>query len=117
MAERERRRSKPSPPNPGPGRFAATIHPGLGRKDLAELDSVPMDRLPNARGRVAAILSTDEIIRLLDRGYEVRLSRHLRIQPLSQDLAVSDAEFRRSLEERFRDLRKQTSPSRPERKR
>ena len=105
MAERSPARRKPDGPQPGPGRFDATIHPGKGMKDLSGLDSVPLDRMPGEPGRARALVTADEIVQLLDLGFEVRLHRHHPIQGLDAGLIASDRELRRTLEERFKSLR------------
>ena len=67
--------------------------------------------MPDARGRLRALLTADEIVTLLDLGYEIRLHRHLAIQQLDPGLITTDKSFTRSLEQRFASVRPTSAPA------
>jgi hypothetical protein len=117
MAERSGARRRPSGPQPGPGRFDASIHPGRGMKDLTGLDAIPLDRMPGQPGRARALVTADEIVQLLDLGFEVRLHTHLPIQGLDAGLITTDAALRRTLEKQFASVRPAQGRTRPSKKR
>jgi hypothetical protein len=73
--------------------------------------------MPDARGRLRALLTADEIVTLLDLGYEIRLHRHLAIQPMDPELIAADEPFKRSLEQRFASVRPTPAPARTTKKR
>lgn len=99
MAQRSHRQKQAAQPPPNAGRFDATIHPGRGHKDLAELDAEPLDRMPDRYGRTRALLTAGEIAELVELGYEVRLHRHHPIQPLPRELIATDRSVEQWLEE------------------
>lgn len=117
MAERTHARRTPGKQISGTGRFEATVRPGRGKQNLADLDSVPLDRMPDARGRLRALVTADEIVTLLDLGYEVSLHRHLAIQPMAAELIATDESVRRTLEHRFAPVRPALPPARATTKR
>ena len=101
---------EPQPqPSTGPGddtpvRFEATVRPtaaGPPERAVADLD---LDRVPDPRGDVRLLINPDELARLLDEGYEVRLYRTVRPQPLDPDLVMGDDEAVRWLEERVQGI-------------
>lgn len=84
--------------------FEATIHPR--RKDLnvdliANLD---IDRVPDPKGQLRALLTADDCVRLLDLGFEIRLEHAHPIRPLDRSLIETDESVRRWLEEKLRGL-------------
>jgi hypothetical protein len=92
-------------------RFEATIHArrNVKREDWANY--IDVDRIPDTKGRVKALLSTDDCIRLLDEGFEIRLFRAHPIEPLKRDLIVSDKAFDKWLKDQLRDVRKRPMPT------
>ena len=97
---------QPGPPDLGGRaqmRFEATIHPG----DAAEVDAsrvadFDLDRVPDPGGEVRALLSLDDVYRLLEAGFEVRLQRALPRRPLNPELIADDREVQGWFEERAR---------------
>lgn len=81
-------------------RFEATVHPGAADRALARVADLGLDRVPDPRGDVRLLIAADELAELLDQGYEVRLYRTVRPEPLRPELVVSDDEAVRWLEER-----------------
>lgn len=71
----------------------------MGR--VADLD---LDRVPDPQGGVRLLVTTDEIVALLERGYEVRLQRVARVEPLSPELRVNDDAAIAWLEERVQGI-------------
>ena len=56
-------------------RLEATIYPGRKAKTKEWADDLDIDRVPDAKGRVRALITIQDCVRLLDRGLEVRLYR------------------------------------------
>jgi hypothetical protein len=94
-SKRSRRADSP-PPQP---RFEATVHPGAADTPLSRVADLGLDRLPDPQRGVRLLVNTDDLIRLLDEGYEVRLHHVVPVQPLSPDLIMGDADARRWLED------------------
>ena len=79
--------------DPGEGlRFEATVHPGDADVPLESVADLDLDRVPDPQRGVRLLVTADEIVALLERGYEVRLYRLARVEPLSPDLRVDDDE-------------------------
>lgn len=85
-------------------RFEATIHQGDRERALSRVADLDLDRVPDPRGDVRLLINPDELARLLDEGYEVRLYRTVRPQPLSPDLVMDDDAAVRWLEERVQGI-------------
>lgn len=85
-------------------RFEATVHPGEGERPLARVADLDLDRVPDPRREVRLLVNAEELADLLDQGYEVRLHRTVRPEPLSPELVVSDDDAVRWLEERVQGI-------------
>jgi hypothetical protein len=85
-------------------RFEATVHPGDADVPLGRVADLDLDRVPDPQGGVRLLVTTDEIVALLERGYEVRLHRVARAEPLSPDLRVDDDASIAWLEERVQGI-------------
>lgn len=88
-------------------RFEATIHQGVRERALSRVADLDLDRVSDPSGDVRLLINPDELARLLDEGYEVRLHRTVRPQPLSPDLIMGDDEAVRWLEERVQGIPRQ----------
>jgi hypothetical protein len=94
---------QPSPAEPGKQRFEATIHPGDAREmDLDRVAELDLDRVPDPEGMVRALVNLEEISRLVQQGFEVRLHRAVPVQPLDPRLIPGDDEVRAWFDERIR---------------
>ena len=82
-------------------RFDATIHAAKGSGLPARLDELDLDRVPDQGGRIRALLTADDCVRLLDLGFEVRLHRAHPVRPLDPRLIETDESVRRWLDERL----------------
>jgi hypothetical protein len=93
-------------------RFEATIHAGRTRNfdRLIELD---IDRVPDPKGQIRALLSAEDCVRLLEEGFEVRLHHAHPIRPLDPRLIETDESVRRQLDERLRGLERAPGPEGP----
>ncbi len=103
MAKKSRKKA----PKGAPGRqlrFEATIHQGERERALFRVADLDLDRVPDPRGDVRLLINPDELARLLDDGYEVRLYRTVRPQPVSPDLIMGDDEALQWLEERVQGI-------------
>ena len=85
-------------------RFEATIHQGQRERALARVADLDLDRVPDPHGDVRLIINSEELARLLEEGYEVRLYRTVRPQPLSPDLVMDDDYAGQWLEDRVQGI-------------
>lgn len=85
-------------------RFEATVQQGDRERALARVADLDLDRVPDPQGDVRLLVDADELAALLDDGYEVRLFRTVRPEPLAADLVVGDDEAVRWLEERVQGI-------------
>jgi hypothetical protein len=90
-------------------RFEATVHPGDADVPLGRVADLDLDRVPDPQGGVRLLVTTDEIVALLQRGYEVRLQRVARAEPLTPDLRVNDDAAIAWLEERVQGIPREES--------
>jgi hypothetical protein len=87
-------------------RFEATL-PATPRAKAAEAAALlDLDRLPDAEGKVRLLLTPDDTRRLLERGYEVQLSKAISLAPLDPKLILSDDQARRWLEQQVKGIPK-----------
>ena len=91
-------------------RFGATIYPGRKAKTKDWADDLNIDRVPDAKGRVRALITIEDLVRLLDQGLEVRLYRAYPYGPLDPALIVTDESFKRWLEEQVNTLKANPGP-------
>jgi hypothetical protein len=91
-------------------RFEATIYPGRKAKTKDWADDLDVDRVPDSRGRVRALITVDDLVRLLDQGLEVRLYRAHAYEPLDPALIVTDKSFKRWLDEQVGTLKANPGP-------
>ena len=92
-------------------RFEATIYPGRNAKAKDWADGLDVDRVPDTKGRIRALISLKDLVRLLDRGLEVRLYRAHPHGPLDPKLIVTDKSFKRWLQEQVTTLKANPGPS------
>jgi hypothetical protein len=91
--------------DPGQGlRFEATVHPGDGDVPLGSVAELDLDRVPDPQRGVRLLVTADDIVALLERGYEVRLHRVARVEPLSPELRIADEAAIAWLEERVKGI-------------
>jgi hypothetical protein len=91
-------------------RFQATIYPGANAKTKNWADDLDVDRVPDAKGRVRALITVEDLVRLLERGLEVRLYRAHAYEPVDPALIATDKEFKSWLDERLSTLRAKPGP-------
>lgn len=103
------RRGQSSPRDPGrPNvRVEALIIGGEGRPALAAVADLDLDRVPDPDGGVRVLLTGDEAVQLVERGYEVRLVRSLLVAPLDPKLVMDDETARALLEVRVQGVERQ----------
>lgn len=85
-------------------RFSATIHPRR-KEDPNWLEKLDIDRLPDPKGLVRALVTPADCVRLLDQGLEIHLHQAYPVQPLNPALIQSDESFRRSLDKRLKTIK------------
>lgn len=91
-------------------RFEATIYPGRKAKTKDWADNLDVDRVPDAKGRVRALITVEDLVRLLDQGLEVRLNRAHAYEPLDPALIMTDRSFKRWIEEQVSTLKANPGP-------
>ncbi len=92
---------------PAKVRFEATIHAaGPGAMSIALLDRLDIDRVPDPKGEVRALVTADECVRLLEKGFEVRLQHAHPVRPLNRALIETDESVRRWIDERVRNIKR-----------
>ncbi len=91
-------------------RFEATIYPGRRAKTKDWADDLDVDRVPDTKGRVRALITVEDLVRLLDQGLEVRLYRAHAYEPLDPALIVTDKSFKRWLDEQVSALKANPGP-------
>ena len=90
--------------------FEATIYPGRKAKTKDWANDLDVDRVPDARGRVRALITVEDLVRLLDQGLEVRLYRAHSYGPLDPALIVTEESFKRWLDEQVNALKVKPGP-------
>ncbi|MEP6853334.1 MAG: hypothetical protein ABJA87_11850 [bacterium] len=90
-------------------RFEATVHAGPKVAEAADVADLDLDRVPDPDGGVRALLTAEDCIRLLQRGYEVRLVGALPVRPLDPALIADDESVTRWLEERMTGIEREGS--------
>jgi hypothetical protein len=91
-------------------RFEATIYPGRKAKTENWAEDLDVDRVPDTKGRVRAIITVADLVRLLEQGLEVRLYRAHAHGPLDPALIVKDGPFKRWLDEQVSTLKANPGP-------
>ena len=91
-------------------RFEATIYPGRKAKTKDWADDLDVDRVPDTKGRVRALITVEDLVRLLDQGLEGRLYRAHAYEPLDPALIVTDKSFKRWLDKQVSNLKAKPGP-------
>jgi len=91
-------------------RFEATIRPGRKAETKDWADDLNVDRVPDSKGEVRALLTVADLARLLEEGLEINLSRAHASEPLDPSLIVSDSSFKQWLNERVNTLKAKPGP-------
>ena len=86
-------------------RFDATIYPGT-RSETNWADNLNVDRVPGSKvGEVRALLSVEDMVRLLKEGLEIRLTHAYAAEPLNPSLIMTDKSFQSWLDDRVNQLK------------
>jgi len=91
-------------------RFEATIFPGSRAETSDWANDLNVDRVPDAYGRIRALVTVEDLVRLLNQGYEVRLSRAYPLQSLDPALIMTDEAHKSWLEKRVAALKANPDP-------
>ena len=86
-------------------RFGATIHPTRAA-DPKSMDQLDIDRLPDTKGEIRALVTAADCVRLLNKGFEVRLVQAYPVKPLDPSLIENDEKFGRELEKRVKAIKR-----------
>ena len=85
-------------------RFEATIHPGRQARGADWVNYLEIDRIPDRKGEIRALVTADECVRILDQGFEIRLYHAHPVRPLDPALIETDEAFGRWLDEGLRTI-------------
>jgi hypothetical protein len=88
-------------------RFEATVHPGDNQLALEAVSDLDLDRIPDPEGGVRLLVTAEQAIGLVLRGYEVHLLRAHPISPLDPALVPDDESVREWLEQQVRGIERQ----------
>ena len=88
-------------------RFEAIVHPGEAEVALDRVADLDLDRVPDREGGVRVIIDAHDAVRLLERGYEVRLVRPHHVMPLDSSLIADEGHALAWLEEQVKDIRRE----------
>jgi hypothetical protein len=92
-------------------RFEATIYPGRKARPKEWADHLDVDRVPDAKGRIRALITVEDCVRLLEQGLEVRLYRAHPDEPLDPALILTGTLFRQWLDEQVNTLKANPGPT------
>jgi len=97
---------QPSVEKPGAPtvRFEATVHPGQEGLALEGVYDLDLDRIPDPEGAVRLLLTVDDAVKLVSRGYEVHLLAVHPVTPLDTSLVADEGTALRWLEEQVRGI-------------
>lgn len=96
---------------PGPKvRFEATIHAGTKARSADWLNYLDIDRIPDPKGEIRALLTVDDCVRLLDQGFEIRLHHAHPVRPFDPALIETNEAVERWLDEELRGVERPTGP-------
>lgn len=84
--------------------FEATIHAKSKNVSVDLINRLDIDRVPDPKGQIRALLTADDCVRVLDMGFEVRLHQAHPVRPLDLSLIETDESVRRWLKEKLRGL-------------
>jgi hypothetical protein len=93
-------------------RFEATIHAGRKARHADWMNYLDVDRVPDPKNQVRALLTADDCVRLLEQGFEIRLHHAHPVRPLDPALIETDESVRRWLDEGLRGIGRPTPPKR-----
>ena len=86
-------------------RFDATIH-APDKQKASRIDQLDLDRLPDPKGLVRALVTAADLARLLDQGFEVHLHHAHPVRRLNPKLIETDESVRRWLDKKLGTKRK-----------
>jgi hypothetical protein len=88
-------------------RFEAVLAVGAGAKtSFAALARFDFDRIPDPEGGTRILASVDDLVRLVEQGFEVTLKRALPLRPLGRELVADDKDVRAWLEARVKGIQR-----------
>ena len=91
-------------------RFEATIYPGRNAETDNWANDLNVDRVADAEGQVRAFITVEDLVRLLDRGFEVRLYRAHPHGPLDPSLITTDEAFKSWLNQKISTIKTNPGP-------
>lgn len=86
-------------------RFEATVHATARSAELHAVDSLDLDRVPDPEGGVRMLVGPEDLARLVEEGYEVRVQAVTPVAPLDPGLVADEADVRAWFEDVTGDAR------------
>lgn len=93
-------------------RFEATIHTGRKARSADWMNYLDIDRVPDPKNKVRALLTADDCVRLLEQGIEIRLHHAHPVRPLDPALIETDESVSRWLDAGLRGIDRPAGPKR-----
>lgn len=93
-------------------RFEATIHPG-DKAPPDWMDHLKVDRVPDPKGQLRALLTADDCVRILELGFEIHLHYAHHLRPFNPALIATDESVARWLKEELQGINQPTDPKGP----
>jgi hypothetical protein len=88
-------------------RFEGIVRPAVGSSaSFAEFARLGVDRIPDPSGEVRILASVDDLVELVDRGFEVSLQRAVRLRPLGRELIADDKAVRAWFEDQVQGIKR-----------
>lgn len=104
MGDQQSAGDDPREPEKRPVRFEATVHPGEMQPALEAVADLDLDRIPDPNGGVRLLITAEDAVELVNRGYEVHLLRAMRVKPLDPSLVVDEDSALSWLEQQVKDV-------------
>ena len=86
-------------------RYEATVQPGPAGPPHRAVADLDLDRIPGAADEVRLLLTADDLARLREQGFDVRVEREVPVRPLDPGLVADDEAVRAWFDEQVRDAR------------
>jgi hypothetical protein len=96
-------------------RFSATIHASEQTERAVPnwMETLTIDRIPDPTGLIRALVTPADCVRLVNQGFEVRLSEAYPVKPLDPALIESQESFKSWLDQRLQTFKRATKKKGP----
>ena len=94
-------------------RFEATIHPRDPVTSSDWMDQLRVDRVPDPKGELRALLTADDCVRILEQGFDIHLHHAHHVRPLDPALIATDEAVARWLKDQLQGIDQPGDPKNP----